>query len=90
MSSERYLTAAEVAEILNVHRTTVERMCKRGQLPGTLDLGSEKKHSFRIPRAALEALTFKPENQEQLKAPEPPPLRTNNFPLLSRFTKAVR
>jgi excisionase family DNA binding protein len=30
----RLLTSAEVGELLGIHAKTVERMCRRGELPG--------------------------------------------------------
>jgi excisionase family DNA binding protein len=47
-----YLTVAEAAEHLRVHRQLIYRMVQRGELPGTLRVGRH----IRIPQAAVDAL----------------------------------
>ena len=37
----RVLTVAEVSDYLRVHRTTVYRLLKSGQLPGCFKIGSD-------------------------------------------------
>lgn len=46
----RYLTVAEVAEVMRVSRMTVYRLTKSGELPA-VRVG----HSYRVPQDALDA-----------------------------------
>jgi excisionase family DNA binding protein len=34
MTNNRYLTVAELSEYLHIHRTTIYRLLRQGQLPG--------------------------------------------------------
>lgn len=45
----RYLTSAQVAEILNVRVEYVTKLCRRGELPGAFKVG----RSLRIPESAI-------------------------------------
>lgn len=46
---QRYLTSAQVAEVLNVRVEYVTKLCRRGDLPGAFKVG----RSLRIPEAAI-------------------------------------
>jgi excisionase family DNA binding protein len=48
-TSSRAMTVAELAEYLRVHRTTVCRMARKGQIPG-FNIGSD----WRFDRDAIE------------------------------------
>lgn len=45
----RYLTTAEVADVLNVRVEYVTKLCRRGDLPGAFKVG----RSLRIPESAI-------------------------------------
>lgn len=45
-----WLTINEVSKILNLHRNTVEKLCRSGKL------GKKFGKSWRIPRSAIESI----------------------------------
>lgn len=54
--NDEYLTPKEVANLLRVHRVTVQKMIENGQLPGSIALGNKTRKHWRIPKSALEEL----------------------------------
>jgi excisionase family DNA binding protein len=82
-----FLTVQEFAEILRVHRNTVQRLAETGQLPGSIAIRVKKRTTWRIPRSALEGLAnqeSRPTLQPLLKddSCENPRL---SFPILSKY-----
>jgi excisionase family DNA binding protein len=49
----RYLTVEEVAEHFRVSATAVKRWIKAGRLPNTIDIGTDKRPTYRIPESSL-------------------------------------
>lgn len=86
MAEQEYLTVQEVADILRVHRSTVQRLASTGQLPGTLMIRTAHRKTWRIPRSALLALEALPEKGIQ-PIPKHPQLVANPFSELRRFCK---
>ncbi|MBX3196136.1 MAG: helix-turn-helix domain-containing protein [Schumannella sp.] len=58
LSDVRFLTVAEVAELMRVSNMTVYRMVESGKLPA-VRFG----RSYRIPESAIEAVIAPPESQ---------------------------
>lgn len=81
---EEYLTVQEVADILRVHRNTVQRLAQSGQFPGAIGIRIRKHTTWRIPQSALESLA-KTSSSEVLQPLPTPDLCANPFPLLSQF-----
>jgi excisionase family DNA binding protein len=48
----RFITAKDVADELGVHRNTVYKLIKRGEIPGARKIGGE----WRIPRWSLDEM----------------------------------
>lgn len=56
----RYLTVEEVAEYFRVSATAVKRWIKAGRLPNTIDIGTEKRPTYRIPESSLSSVVRNP------------------------------
>jgi excisionase family DNA binding protein len=60
-SNDVWLTPEELADLLRVHRQTVYRELRAGNLPGVIKIGNQ----WRIPKnAALKALAVRRQPQE--------------------------
>lgn len=95
---DRFLTPSEVANILRVHRSTVQRMAAAGRFPGALSLGTGKRRNWRIPESALIQMGLKAaddaaeaeERSEQASAARQPGKRgtARGFELYRKFSKS--
>ena len=48
-----YLTTIEVADHFRVSVSVVERWIKENRLPGTIDIGTDRKPNYRLPEGSL-------------------------------------
>lgn len=85
----KFLTVKEVAEILQLHRSTIQRLAASGELPGTIAIKTGSRKTYRIPLEAINALavTSPPVSPVQPRKNE---VQLNPFPLLSEFKKKAR
>jgi excisionase family DNA binding protein len=61
-SNDTWLTPEELADLLRVHRQTIYRELRAGNLPGVIKIGNQ----WRIPKnAALKALAVRRQPQEE-------------------------
>lgn len=88
MADLEFFTTDEVAKILRVHRTTVQRMIECGQLPGSLAIQTGKRKFWRVPKTAIERLAKQSRHTTNTKPPTD--LVQDPYPNLSRFAKSVR
>lgn len=59
-----YLTTQEVADHFRVSVDRVLRWIKKGQLPGSIDVGTAKRPNYRIPEASLSCVVRNAEKNQ--------------------------
>lgn len=86
LADTKFLTVSEVADILRLHRSTIQRLAATGELPGAILIKTGSRGTYRIPESAINALVVKSESN----IPSPvvkEDINPNPFPSLRQFSK---
>lgn len=54
MDSEPIYTVSEIAELLRVDNSTIQKWCKSGKIPGAYKTGTASNSHWRIPKSGLD------------------------------------
>ena len=79
------LTTAEVAAILRVHRTTVQRLIEAKRLHALSVSVTGKRKQWRIPRESLQKMLETPQLLEMVRPAKRPQLIAQPFTHLKRY-----